>query len=224
MAGNAKYKLNEDFFDVIDSEEKAYVLGWFYSDGCVNVLGKMRIQIQAEDRAVLELIKKIMGYTGPLYEIPPPKKFPHRKAQVCLTMNRKRTADKLIELGCTPNKSLTVSMPTKDQVPPKFFSHFIRGVFDGDGGVRIKKGKYLEAAITSTNIFLQPLRNYLLKRHKIETKHYYRYSYTNTMMMMTTKTDHSRRFLNWIYKDSHFYLTRKKEIFDKYLEEVYNIV
>jgi intein-encoded DNA endonuclease-like protein len=217
-----RYTVDETFFDVIDSEAKAYVLGWFYSDGSVDTEGKMRITIQAEDKAVLEVIKKLMGYDGPLYEIAPPKKFPHRKAQVSLSINRKTLADKLIELGCTPNKSLTVEMPTKDQVPPAFFNHFIRGVYDGDGSINIKKEKYVQCSITSTDIFLQPLRNHLLKRHGIETKHYYRYDYTNTMSMMTTKTDYSIRFLEWIYQGSSVYLTRKKQIFDDYLESVYN--
>ena len=217
-----RYNVDENFFDKIDTESKAYVLGWFYSDGCVDLKGKMRIQIQAEDRAILEVIKKLMGYDGPLYNVPPPKRFPHRKAQVCLCINRKRTADKLIKLGCTPNKSLTITMPTKDQVPPKLFSAFIRGVYDGDGSITIKKGKYVQTSITSTEEFLQLLRKYLLSRHGIETKHYYRYDYSNTMTMMTTKTDHSVKFLNWIYQDASFYLTRKKDKFDKYLEEVYN--
>jgi DNA-binding CsgD family transcriptional regulator len=30
-----KYSVDENFFDWIDSEEKAYILGWFFSDGCV---------------------------------------------------------------------------------------------------------------------------------------------------------------------------------------------
>ena len=102
------YNVDETFFDKIDTEAKAYILGWFYSDGCVSNAGKMRIQIQKEDEAILYVIRDLMGYSGPLYEIPPPKRFPHRKAQVCLCINRKSLADKLILLGCTPNKSLTV--------------------------------------------------------------------------------------------------------------------
>jgi len=219
-----RYGVDETFFDAIDSEAKAYVLGWFYADGCVDNEGKMRLQIQAGDGAIIEEIKRLMGYDGPLYDVPPPKKFPHRKAQISLQINRKTMADKLIALGCTPNKSLTVSMPTKDQVPSEFFHHFIRGVFDGDGSITIKKNKYVQCSITSTDIFLQPLRDYLLKNHKIETKHYYRYDYTNTMNMMTTKTSHSILFLQWMYRDSTYSLTRKKAIFDDYLESVYNKV
>lgn len=165
-----------------------------------------------------------MGYDGPLYNIPPPKKNPHRKSQVCLCINRKKLADKLIKLGCVPNKSLKVTMPTKKQVPEKFFSHFIRGVFDGDGSLTINKGKYPQTSLMSTDDFLQPLRTYLLKNHNVETKHYYKTAHTNTMSMFTCKTEHSIRYLNWLYHDATFYLSRKKHKFDKYLEDVYNKV
>lgn len=30
------YKVNEHTFDSIDSDEKAYLLGLFYSDGCIH--------------------------------------------------------------------------------------------------------------------------------------------------------------------------------------------
>jgi DNA-binding CsgD family transcriptional regulator len=218
-----RYSVDETFFDKIDSEAKAYVLGWFYADGCVDIEGKMRIQIQAEDRAVLEEIKKLMGYDGPLLELPPPKKFPHRKAQISLQISRKTLADKLIALGCTPNKSLTITMPTRDQVPQLYFNHFIRGIYDGDGSISIKKGKYVQCSITSTDIFLQPLREFLATIG-IETKHYYRHDHTNTLQMMISKTDHSVRFLQWLYRDAHVSLSRKKDKFDKFMEDVYNKV
>ena len=35
-------KINETFFDVIDSEEKAYLLGFFIADGCIQKEAKKK--------------------------------------------------------------------------------------------------------------------------------------------------------------------------------------
>lgn len=209
------YHVNENFFDKVDSEVVAYVLGWFYSDGCVDQSGKLRIQLQKEDEAILYQIKNWMEYEGPLYEVPPPKKYPHRKAQISLTINRKNLANKLIELGCVPNKAHIITLPSFDIVPEHLFRHFIRGVFDGDGSIAIKKGKYLNISITSCEIFIQSLRTYLHTILDIETKHYYRYEHTNTLQMMITTTADAVKFLEWIYQDATVYLERK---FIKYQE------
>lgn len=209
------YHVNEHFFDKVDSEVVAYVLGWFYSDGCVDKNGKLRIQVQKEDEAILYQIKDLMEYEGPLYEVPPPKKYPHRKAQVSLTINRKSLAYKLISLGCVPNKSCVITLPSFEIVSEHLFHHFIRGVFDGDGSVSIKSGKYLNISITSCENFIQPLRQYLRTKLQIDTKHYYRYEHTNTLQMMITTTADAVKFLEWIYQDANFYLERK---FLKYQE------
>jgi len=173
----------------------------------------MRIQIQTADADILHTIKDLMEYDGPLHPVPPPKRFPHRKHQTVLTISRKSLADKLIALGCVPNKSLTLTFPPVSIIPNSLLSHFIRGVFDGDGSISIKNNKYLNISITSCEDFIQPLREYLLNKLNIETKHYYRYSHTNTVQMMITSTPSAKKFLQWMYQDANYYLTRK---FTKY--------
>ena len=216
---NWKYSVNEHFFDKVDSEEVAYVLGWFYSDGCVDNNGKLRIQIQKDDEYILYIIKDLMEYDGPLYEVSPPKKYPHRKSQVSLTINRKSLADKLIALGCVPNKSLILNFPSPSIISDKLMSHFIRGVFDGDGSISIKNNKYLNVSIISSESFLQSFRYWLINHLAIDTKHYYRYSHTTTMQMMITRTNHAKLFLDWMYRDANYYLTRKFSKYQKYLQK-----
>lgn len=45
----------------------------------------------------------------------------------------KHFKERLIELGCTPRKSLTLQFPTEKQVPREFIVPFLRGYYDGDG-------------------------------------------------------------------------------------------
>lgn len=204
-----KYHVNESFFDVIDTPEKAYVLGWFYSDGCVDNTGRLRIQIQKEDEEILTKIAILMEYEGPLYQVPPPKRFPHRKAQVCLDISRKVIADDLIRHGCVPNKSLVITYPT--WIDPKLEPHFLRGVFDGDGSVQVIKN-HCKTSFTTTDTFNLELQKRLLSMG-IDSQLYYRYKDTNTCSLQTTKTAHSIALLDYLYNNATIYLDRKFQVY-----------
>jgi len=51
-------------------------------------------------------------------------------------INNEKLYDNLVNLGLTPNKSLTMQFPN---VPDEFVRHFIRGCWDGDGSVFVDK-------------------------------------------------------------------------------------
>jgi hypothetical protein len=170
----------------------------------------MRIQIQAEDREILETISNLLRYTGPMYEVPPPKKFPHRKPQVCLCINRKSLADKLVDLGCKPNKSLILLFPDEQVVPDHLLNHFVRGCFDGDGGFRLAKNKYLQAHLTSTKEFLLGLAERVLDPLNIPYNMYQRHDDTNSYSLHISRQAEAKKFRDWLYKDATLFLTRKK--------------
>jgi hypothetical protein len=62
-----KYKLNENFFELIDNENKSYWLGFLFADGCVrkrqhkngsNAGGNINLKLQTKDESHLEKFKK----------------------------------------------------------------------------------------------------------------------------------------------------------------------
>jgi hypothetical protein len=65
-----------------------------------------------------------------------------------LKFTRGNMADSLMKLGITSRKSLKVEFPN---VPDKFLSHFIRGVFDGDGSVFFEPSRKIPLRVSSTN-------------------------------------------------------------------------
>lgn len=53
--GRRKYSLNEEYFDVIDNQNKAYYLGLLYADGCNNVQRyAIHLDLQIDDREIIE--------------------------------------------------------------------------------------------------------------------------------------------------------------------------
>jgi hypothetical protein len=69
-------------------------------------------------------------------------------------------ATDLVKHGCYRNKSLTVEFPK--WLPNELKSHFVRGYFDGDGGVSVSKnGKKIQMFFTGTYDVISNISEYL---------------------------------------------------------------
>jgi hypothetical protein len=123
-----RIKFNHDFFENIDLPEKAYFFGWMMSDG--NVF-KNRVSLKITDLEIVEKFKKYLSFEGNIYSYKTKKKDIH----VVLLSSNKMSSD-LKKIGCVERKTFLASFPDlrKDLLP-----FFIRGYFEGDGCVRIRK-------------------------------------------------------------------------------------
>lgn len=206
---NSQYSVDETYFQKIDSQEKAYALGWWYSDGNVMPDGKIRVCIKEDDIEIVEWLKTQLKYEGPLYHKPARNTS---KPQVELCINRMTLANQLINLGCTPHKSMTLKCPSYDIISQELFHHFIRGYFDGDGSV--SKG-YI--SITSTIDFLEEL----VQRVQFEYSGIYqRYkdrprNESSHQLFICRKND-MVTFAKWLYKDATICLKRKHNLMKKW--------
>ena len=128
-------RFDRDFFKVWSSE-MAYVLGFIFADGTVfkNKRGAFFLEITSTDVEIIKKIRKIMNSDHKI-GIREPKKAGWKRSYR-LQIGSKEMVNDLMRFGVIQNKSLVVSFP---KVPDKFLRHFIRGYFDGDGGVYIKK-------------------------------------------------------------------------------------
>ena len=198
-------------FDKIDTEEKAYWLGFLEADGCVHSgNGDFRIELglKAEDYHHLEKFKKFIGKNN---------KISWRASTKSYRFNfrDKKIHSDLIRLGCVPKKSLILNFPNESQVPDNLLKHFIRGYFDGDGSFWFE-GKQFGLNILSSSSFLNGLK----KRIKIFSDisiypvHYERPN--GAYRIQTGSSDVINAFLEWIYKDSNIYLDRKYQKYLKY--------
>jgi len=96
--------------------------------------------------------------------------------------------------------------------------HFIRAIFENYGRIYLVKQKYINVSINFNEQFIQELRNYLKQNLNIDTKHYYRYSHTNTVQMMITQSCSSKIFLNWLYFNANYYMARKYHMYDQMIQ------
>lgn len=146
------YSLDHNFFDVIDTEQKAYFLGLLYADGCVQATGgswRLRLGLHIKDQDSVAGLKEALAYDGPLHMT---------KTRASLAVSSKRLGDTLIGHGCIPRKSLTLEYPST--VPENLSWHFIRGYFDGDGCLCIS-GRGARWTLVGTEKFLTNASNFL---------------------------------------------------------------
>ena len=144
-----KYDIVEDYFENIDTPNKAYILGLFYADGTVSKDGRqIAISLQERDKSILDALNHEFAGDRKLVFIPYNDKNPNWQNQYCLSISNKKFNADLRSHGVVPNKSLVLEFPKN--IPDKLISHFVRGYFDGDGNLSKSEDR---CTLISTNSF-----------------------------------------------------------------------
>ena len=120
------YSFDDTFFKRIDTEEKAYVLGFFFADG-YNSETQLEFSQIEQDEDILVKINSALKSDIPLYSY----KNSSGNIKKVLRISSREMCKDISLLGGIKNKSLILQFPTC--VPDSLIHHFIRGYFDGDG-------------------------------------------------------------------------------------------
>ena len=139
------YYCNQDFFETIDTEAKAYWLGFIYADGCIVGDRGVNILLAGYERPHLEKYRAALEAEHPIEERHDTIRDKNRPIRIQHNVKvrigcRKLVAD-LQNKGCHPRKSMTLTFPSFNQVPEDLVRHFIRGYFDGDGSIWTAKNR-----------------------------------------------------------------------------------
>ena len=195
---------------MINTEEKAYWLGFLYADGYVGLTdNRVELTLQLSDVNHIEKFKTFLNSDC---------KISTNSYRSRLSIKDEKIKKDLINLGCTPQKSLILKFPTDDKVPKELIRHFIRGYFDGDGSLCVtEKTKSID--ILGTYDFLYQL---CLESNIATSKIYVSKSKSNKVfrIVLGSRLD-LYNFSKYIYDDCNIYLDRKYEKFKK-LMEYYN--
>jgi hypothetical protein len=221
-----RYPVIESYFDIIDTQEKAYFLGFLYADGCNHNCKSISMNLSVIDKNFLDKLNKLIHPEGkPLYMGKPRKSlFKNRgyiintKENYSMIIENAHIAQKLNEYGCVPRKSLILTFP--EWLSTELVPHFIRGYFDGDGSMSMygNKGKIKNQAyvsIVSSLLFVNRLKEILKDTLEIDSSVLSRYK-NPVGELRIVNTQYVKKFLNWIYKDSTIYLPRKYENYLKF--------
>ena len=210
---NRKYTVDDNFFDYIDSPEKAYVIGFVWGDGSIvnrKSNRQLRIEIASKDKKVLENIRTMMGSTHRILDRKRLRKGTKTFASV-LSIPRKSIVDALIRYGMPELKTNDLVLPP---VPSELFSHFLLGFSDADGHIGIDDhGRATWSIIGTPKLIQQIVTN--LKKVGIHARLLRESAFSYEMCRAEiTNRDDVLRLRSYLY-DCCTYptLARKKETF-----------
>lgn len=218
------YNCDYDYFDHIDTEEKAYWLGFLSADGWISRnerdnSGTVGIELQYGD---IDHLRKFNKSINGNYKIT------DRYRKCTLTNSDKANHDcvlriysivmyeSLVRLGFTNNKSFDLSIPKLDE---PLIHHYIRGYFDGNGSAYVSSHKLKASFCTAS----ENLKNDIIdicNSNGIELTDYSHVSEYGTTIYrpFASKNEHIVKLLHYMYDDATIYLSRKYKIYLKMLE------
>lgn len=205
------YRVNDNFFDIIDSEIKGYLLGFLYADGYLASDGRIGIRLNIKDEEIIKLIQKYICPENPI-EYTNNQNI-KRDPQISIRFKSKKIYNRLKELGFVVDKTHTETN-IFNLIPEELKLSFIRGFTDGDGSINCnkeKKSNYYKKSLSYSNgtrQILDDINNYFGNIGKI-------YDYNTWFVLRYDKVKPVIEIINKIYSNSNYYLERKFKIVEK---------
>lgn len=234
-----KYTVWPGFFNKIDTEEKAYILGLIYTDGCNSKRDNdISITLKEEDSYILTQIANIVF-------MPPIPKLCQSKGSNCFVLNirNKRISKQLKDYGVFCAKSLILRYPPNKTISNELFPHFFRGIMDGDGSVT---GRFFSNPnIKDCRIEIVSGSPYFLPELKIKAEQIFKIPFNHRSRIVSEtpitickstkpflpaplysieigKASDIRKCYEILYKDATIYMKRKRIRLEQFLATKYN--
>lgn len=226
-------RVRQTFFSKIDTELQAYLLGFHAADGCVDdSRNTFRVQLQESDSELIYLFKDNIAPDARVFTIQPRELICNRtgkkyisEAMFGVNIYCAHITDDLTKLGFGSNKTfLELHLPKIDD---SLIRHFIRGYFDGDGSVigtaiaPDPKHRKINWTFRTKAVFTSKTKS-LLEEIQIWLKNN---NITKSSICLTGRdcyvlsipTSQMQKLFKLFYEDSNFYLKRKYEKFNHFV-------
>lgn len=206
LSSNIGSRIDDSVFDVIDSDEKSYWLGFLYADGYVcSYHNQIELSLASCDSEHIYKFAKFLSEKDlDKIKISTSKKKGFSRCRYII--GSKHLKDRLISLGCIPNKSKSLKFPDINNFKNiDLIYSFIRGYVDGDGCL-YEKRKSLCIEITSGSFeFLESIKYYFPEFGKISVDS----RNNNNVFRITCSNTKAKSVSKKLYENSSIYLDRK---------------
>jgi Mor family transcriptional regulator len=214
-----KYQCDHSFFDCIDTEEKAYVLGFVAADGYVhNAEDRISISLQPADKEHLVRLKYALKSTHPIAEY---SSFDRYHDKITTTATLSIGSSKLVRAleahGVGRKKTFGLRWPT---LSDDLQRHYVRGIVDGDGSFWAKAYKEHNGrtwkqnygfSITANRTFLLECQRYLMRECGLNLTKLDHKKGTDTRIatLRYGGRQQVKRIFRFLYDDASIFLLRK---------------
>ena len=228
-----RYTFNSHYFDVIDTDEKAYWLGFLWSDGYVckrnrngNDAYELNVRLMESDSSHLEKLKKCLDSSHEIKFVKGHSRFIENYTYSKLYISNKHLCSTLYETyGIIPNR-YDISKILK-HLPKEYEKSFILGVLDADGSFskytshsENKNADYIKYRVSfgGSEMLLRFIESHLYERRLIENKNHMLYKRHKDdgkdghfLSLDFTGRIQCNNILNYLYDNQNMYLDRKYE-------------
>lgn len=237
------YSVEDNYFEKINSQKKAYWLGWLITDGYVITklntnrgicnVNSIGLKLQAKDRCVLEDFKKDLNTNVSIKSIKSKKAFEYTNKitnkTVCIKggeqaefrFSSAKMIQDLAKYGIHQNKTYDVVFPK--ELDSKYYPGFIAGVISGDGCIDIKKnrkGFILRCTIAGTLDLVQKIREILIKEICFNPeKKISKYESSKCLYRLELNQTETIALYNWLQKNGISLMERKNKLIEEFLAE-----
>lgn len=207
------YELFEDFFEKIDTEEKAYWLGLLKTDGYIKKRqnsSRVGICLKREDEYMVENFKKMLNSHCSILK-------DNRSGKECsyIEITSTKICNDLSKYDIVPNKTYLLSDIKIDNVPKELQRHYLRGLLDGDGSIWIEKNMN-QTGVSFCGYSKDFVQSFQLAIDKLIGKEKHnQISKGNSYHCKWKGNQISKKILTILYEDASIYLIRKKNFYDQ---------
>ena len=195
--------VRHDYFSIMDSPVKAYVLGLLASDGWIGrQSNRVSIALAAKDAALVELVRDELAPLSPVA-------MRAHGTRAWFEIGSAQMKSDLCRLGVTPAKTTTLQWPTT--LPEHLAASFILGCFDGDGCLSFvpKQGYYSWSLVSASRPFLEEIQARVFAQARVKLRGPYGRKDGNRSLSIEYKGPKIRELDRWLHADVHG-LARKR--------------
>jgi hypothetical protein len=230
-----KEGVNDNYFETIDTDLKAYLLGFFIADGCIQMNArcvnsyKLSVNISEIDKELIELYQKEICPNNKISISNYRKGAIDRKPTHMIRWTSNKMKNDLENFNVLRNKTKHFDFKFPfEYIPNHLIFSFIRGFFDGDGNISYDGTNRLTFAFFGTSkIFLQQIGEIFQKEFNVkyiidESKKANMILYCLRFNSNFKRREFINNLYNKMYTNCQFSLSRKKLKFESYLNTVLN--
>lgn len=210
-----KYSVDENYFSEINTQNKAYILGFLMADGCVaksttdkKTEDRLIISISKKDKNLLEFIKKEIKCEYNIIDYIPSGSYSNNEMSR-LVINSQKICTDLKKYGIVPRKTGKEIFPNINEDLKR---HFLRGFLDGDGWItKSKNSSTITIGFISNLNMLNDIKNFLIKKLSLKSKCNIHKDYRNKDIYTLNIHNHNDiiKLKDFLYSNAEFFLTRK---------------
>lgn len=233
------YSVDDNYFETIDSQKKAYWLGWLITDGYViseintkrngvNNVNHIGLHLQKTDYSVLEELKTELKASYPIStrkrsvrEIKNGKTI-NSNESCTLEFSSAKMVQDLAKYGIHQNKTYDVVFPK--ELDSKYYPGFIAGVISGDGCINIKlnhgKTYLLRCIIAGTLDLIDNIKNILVKEIGVNPdKKITKNKDSKCLYTLELNQTETIALYYWLQKNGISLMERKNRVIEEFLNE-----